>query len=140
MSNLRLVRGILYQLKRDFPCEILLRNISLSESNKKTGVISKSFEVISVRRAILLPAILKPSFIYDLSFIAASKNFTYGGLFGASTRVVIVDGRDIPSLFKIEEGLQVVFKNQAYVLKSIEKLVENLGFLLTVTALTTSEP
>lgn len=139
MNNLRQIRNILYQLKKDFPWRIQLRNIVESSSDKKLGVVTKSFMTITVNKAILLPTKLMPSFIYDLSFIAANKNFTYGGLFGAGTRVVIVDGRDIPSTFTMEENTQVLADKIVYVVKSIDSLVGKAGFLLTVTTLSNME-
>jgi len=138
MSNIRQIKNILYQLKKDWGVAMDLRNQS-SVVDRRTGMTQKSYDSISVRRGILLPVKLVPSFVYDLSFIAANKNFTYGGLFGAGSRVVIVDGSDVPSTFTVKEDTQLIIAKGVYVVKNVETLVEKLGFLLTVTTLTNLE-
>lgn len=138
MSNLRQIKNILYQLKKDWGIAMDLRN-QTSVVDRKTGMTQKSYVGISVRRGILLPVKLTPSFVYDLSFIAANKNFTYGGLFGAGSRVVIVDGSDVPSTFTVKEDTQLIIAKAVYVVKNVEILVNKLGYLLTVTTLSNLE-
>jgi len=138
MSNLRQIKNILYQLKKDWGIAMDLRN-QTSVVDRKTGMTQKSYVGISVRRGILLPVKLTPSFVYDLSFIAANKNFTYGGLFGAGSRVVIVDGSDVPSTFTVKEDTQLIIAKAVYSVKNVETLVNKLGYLLTVTTLSNLE-
>jgi len=138
MSNLRQIKNILYQLKKDWGIAMDLRN-QTSVVDRKTGMTQKSYVSLSVRRGILLPVKLTPSFVYDLSFIAANKNFTYGGLFGAGSRVVIVDGSDVPSTFTIKEDTQLIIAKAVYSVKNVETLVNKLGYLLTVTTLSNLE-
>jgi hypothetical protein len=135
MSNLRQIKSILYQLKKDYGVPMILRNQTEGIPDRKLGSYIKAYETISVRRGIWLPKNLKPSFVYDLAFVAANKNFTYGGLFGADTRVVIVDGKDVPQTFNIREDTQLIIERAVYVVKNTEQLVKRLGFLLTVTTL-----
>ena len=138
MGNLRQVKNTLYQLKKDWGVKTDLRN-QLSVVDRKTGVTQKSFVSHSIRRGILLPVTLTPSFIYDLSFIAANKNFTYGGLFGVGSRVVILDGSDVPSTFTIKEDTQLIIAKAVYSVKNVNTLVNKIGFLLTVTTLSNLE-
>ena len=139
MDNYRQIKNILYQLKRDFPSSLRLRNLIDASSNKKTGVITRHYSTLEIRRGILLPTMMTPSFIYDLSFIAANKNFTYGGLFGSRTRLIIIDGKDVPSSFTIKEDTQVLLDDQVFLTKKVEKLVNGLGYLLTVSSLSNAE-
>jgi len=138
MSNLRQIKNILYQLKKDWGIAMDLRN-QTSVVDRKTGMTQKSYVSLSVRRGILLPVKLTPSFVYDLSFIAANKNFTYGGLFGAGSRVVIIDGSDVPSTFTVKEDTQLIIAKAVYSVKNVETLVNKLGYLLTVTTLSNLE-
>ena len=138
MSNLRQIKNILYQLKKDWGIAMDLRN-QTSVVDRKTGMTQKSYVSTPVRRGILLPVKLTPSFVYDLSFIAANKNFTYGGLFGAGSRVVIVDGSDVPSTFTVKEDTQLIIAKAVYSVKNVETLVNKLGYLLTVTTLSNLE-
>jgi hypothetical protein len=139
MGNLRQVKNILYQLKKDWGVSMQLRNPASSDLDRKIGTVLTAYQILKIRKGIWLPAKLSPTFIYDLSFIAANKNFTYGGLFGANLRVVIVDGHDVPKTFTIKENTQLVVEKSVYVVKNIEKLVNRLGYLLTVTTLSNLE-
>lgn len=63
--------------------------------NLKTGTAVQKTKMIEVRRAAILPGRHKRDFDYDLSFIAANKNFTYGGFFDKIDVVIIVDNADL---------------------------------------------
>jgi hypothetical protein len=133
------VQGVLYRLKRDYGKPMEIRNLALSEAHRASGAITTGFQILKIQKGILLPARMVPSFVYDLAFIAANKNFTYGGFFGASTRTVIVDGRDLPKNFEVKESSQLIIESSPYSIKNVEKLVERLGLLLAVTTLSNLE-
>jgi hypothetical protein len=139
MGNLRQIKNIIYQLKKDYGTRMSLRNPTSSDQDRKTGTVLVSYQILKIRRGIWLPEKLVPSFVYDLSFIAANKNFTYGGLFGAGSRVVIVDGKDVPSTFIIKEDTQLVIDKVVYSIKNVDQIVNRLGYLLTVTTLSSLE-
>lgn len=139
MGNIRQLRNILYQLKKDWGVPMSFRNPTEAEPDRKVGTILTSYQILKIRRGIWLPVKLTPAFVYDLSFIAANKNFTYGGLFGANTRVVIVDGNDVPNTFTVKENTQLIVDKVVYVVKNVESLVNRMGYLLTVTTLSNSE-
>lgn len=93
--NLRQIRNILYRLKREFGVPLVLHTISsYAEPNLETGTTDIQTTSINIRRAIKLNVKLQRTFVYDLSFIAANKNFTTGGLFDKYDNVIIVDAHD----------------------------------------------
>jgi hypothetical protein len=134
MSVLRQVSVILYRLKRNYPSEVILRKIINNNSDLKTGEVSRSYRSVKIKRAAVLPEKRIPEFIYDLSYAAANRNFAYGGYFSSSTRLVIIDDKDIPKDFKINEGDEVLFDDKIHSLKVITDTADKRGYLLTVTS------
>ena len=139
MNNLRQISVILYRLKRDFGSPIQLRNPNTSSVNRETGVVDLSYDSISIPRAIVLPAKAVPSFVYDLSYLTANKNFSYGGFFGSHTRTIIVDGKDLVDDFLIKEKTEAIFEESVHILKDFNPTVTNKSYLLTVTTLSSLE-
>ncbi len=135
MNNLRQISIILYRLKRNYGTRILLRRLLKDRTNLETGKVSREYIEVKIKRGIALPEQLKPSFVYDIAFLAANKNFTYGGLFGSSTRLVILDGKDIPSSFVIAEDDELIFDRKIHSVKSINDTAEKKGYILTVTTI-----
>jgi hypothetical protein len=139
MNNLRQITAILYRLKRNYGGEVKLRNRLYSDVDRKTGKLDVNYDTITIRKAIILPAKAVPSFVYDLAYTAAGRNFTYGGLFGSHTRNVIVDGVDLIEDFLVKEKTEVLFEQSIHVLKDFRPTATNLSFLLTVTTLSSLE-
>lgn len=70
--------------------------------DRAAGTAARTDADYSIKRAIVSPASQAGDFVYDLSFIAANKNFTYGGFFDTTQRYVIFDVRDIDKASDIE--------------------------------------
>ena len=132
-NNLRQISVILYRLKKNYATEVIIRRMIDDVTSLKTGKVHREYKTIKIRRGIVLPEQLKPTFVYDIAFLAANKNFTYGGLFGSSTRLVIIDGKDIPSDYVIEEEDEVVFNDKVHAVKNINDTAGKKGYILTVT-------
>lgn len=88
-------KNILYPLKRRYGLPAKIQRLTGVVNNVETGVQAKTYEVIVIKRAILLPQNTIRKFIYDLSFIAANKNFTYGAFFDNTSRIILIDGKDL---------------------------------------------
>lgn len=139
MNNLRQISTILYKLKKDYGGPIDLRNQIETVVNRKTGNISIDYDTVKIRRAIILPARVTPSFIYDLSYTAANRNFSYGGLFGSHLRNVIVDGKDLSDDFLIKEKTEALFENAIYVLKDYYPTAGPRSYILALSSLSSME-
>lgn len=123
------VINVLYRLKMDYGVPATLKNVGISESNFKTGVASKTYESAELQRAILLPQQTAAQILYTLS---TSQNFNYGGLFNIHNRTLIIDGKDLPTIFEISMGTLVILSTVTYSVKAFEKLIDNLGYILTI--------
>ena len=71
------MRGVIYQLKKDYGKPLVLRRPIANNIDAANGTIDRKYEVQKVRRAIILPGNLSRSFVYDLTYVAANKNFAY---------------------------------------------------------------
>jgi len=139
MNALRQISIILYRLKRTHGVAVKIRKMSTDNTDLETGRTIREYVTLDVKRGIVLPAKLIPSFAYDIAYLAANKNFTYGGIFGSSTRLVIIDGRDVPSDFKIEEDDEIIFNQAVHSIKNIVDTAQKRGYILTVTTVSSVE-
>jgi len=74
------------------------------------------------------------SFEYDLTYIAANKNFTYGGFYDDSSRLIILDYKDLKNS-KLTPRINdiIVYNSREWLVKQIVSLDINYGYALTVT-------
>lgn len=129
MNNIRQIRLILYRLKRDFGQPLTFTQTTSLDQDVKTGQVTRTERIIRIRRAPILDVAMSRTFSYDLSFIAANKNFTYGGLYDVGTRMIIVDGCDIPKDYTPTLNDSCTHADQVYQLESIEPTVYKLGYI-----------
>lgn len=138
-NNLREIRKIIYRLKRQWGLRLTYIRPGQAVHDVETGEISRVFEKIYVKRAILLPSKLDRSFVYDLTYIAANNNFVGGGFFDRDSRVILLDGRDLPKDFKPDLNDHVEFDSIRYELLSINPTAQYKAYLLRVQAITSSK-
>lgn len=132
MNTIRQIKLILYRLKRDFGQLINIITVRSMTQNVQTGQIVVDERTIKVKRAIIIDEKISRDFVYDLSFIAANKNFTYGGLFDTSTRNIIVDGIDLPRDYVPTLNDRLVHNGERYQFKKIDSTVYNLGYIFNL--------
>jgi len=85
----------------------------------------------TIAKALILPGRSAKTFNYDLTFLAANKNFTYGGTYDATTRDIIIDRNDIGS-FGIDLQTRVRFNGSDYEIKTLNDFEESNSVYLTV--------
>lgn len=141
---LRQTKKIVYRLKRQYGLRMSIKYMSASDQyDLETGVVTRTLAEITIRRGILLPQKVIREFSYDLSFIAANKNFTYGGFYQRGQRWVIIDSKDLPTDFAINGEMYIVFNSRRYEIKEHDKipdgLVKGYAWLLKVEQVTSSD-
>jgi len=130
MANvLRQISTILYRMKRNFGLPARLRVVS-DAYNVQTGVVTPSNTDYAIRRVILLPRRSLRDFVYDLSFIAANKNFTYGGLFDADKRAIIIDTKDLPVGVRPTQDMIIIFDTEQYDILEVHRFEMDRGYIL----------
>lgn len=93
--NAQMIRRLLYAFKRQWGTQLDYVQIVTSESDDRTG--DRSIQ----RQVFCLPAVLLPQnqvrkFIQDIGYLAANKNFTYGGLNDFNKIAVLISKYDMP--------------------------------------------
>ncbi len=131
-NALRQITMIIYRLKRNYGLRVVIRKRISSAPNLETGKLNTSTQDIIVRRAPVLEGRILQSFFYDLSFIAANKNFTYGGFIDNNTRAIIFDAKDLPKDFEENTEDQIIFDNRVYEIKEILPAELNKAYVYLV--------
>ncbi len=129
----RLIRKAIYRLKRDYGFAITLHKITDVALNLETGVKTRTTRFKKIQRAVILPGRMFRSFVYDLSYIAAAKNFTSGGFFDADDKVIIIDWQDVRD-FTINVDDYVLYDNKQFQVVSIRDFELDTAYFLKVRA------
>lgn len=90
------MRQLFYPLKRERGEPVQVHQIETNDLNITSGAITKTYRTYKVKKAIVLPVGIARTFVYDLAYIAANKNFTGGGLFDKMYTTVIIELPDLP--------------------------------------------
>jgi len=98
MNNI-MIRRLLYAFKRQWGTVFDYVQILTSEVDDRTGSRNIKRDVLRLP-AVLLPQSQLRKFIQDIGYLAADKNFTYGGLNDFNTITLLVDRFDAPSQFR----------------------------------------
>lgn len=138
MSQLRKNRVFIYKLKRQFGQRIRFYVPTISTRNVITGVQTRQYDETVVKRGIVLPSTLDRSFIYDLAYIAASKNFTGGAYFDRNNRMIIIDARDLPKDLKPKIKMHIEFDDERFEIKTIDTIPPRAAYIITVQSISNS--
>ena len=123
MTMHREIKRIIYTLKRQWGTTMTIKR-ETTALDVDTGVETPTtVDSVTLSRGILLPRKLRTDFAYDLSFIAANKNFTYGGFFGKNSRLVLIDANDLGS-YVIAKQDYVVINSKRYVINDLDEYEE----------------
>jgi hypothetical protein len=131
MPNLYFIKRALYKLKQNygFPLDIyrVLRNDVNLATGRKTVLKTK----FPVRRAILIQApMLARKFSYDLTYLAANKNFAYGALYDVESTAFLIAVDDLPRGFVPTLDDYVIYNHKRYNVTEAELLDHKMAFFL----------
>ena len=116
----RMMRQVLYSLKRLYGGSIDIYTINSSVTNQETGVTTLSKDIVHVDRAIVLPARKVKEIRKSISQISANKMFVVGGTYDAGRRIFILDRLDTPSL-TLTNNSYLVYRDRKYEFESVEE-------------------
>lgn len=106
------LKRIIYRLKRDFGVKISLSKIDSRTRDLVTGAMAEASTDTVVTRAAVLPRELLRDFSYDLTYIAANKNFTYGAVYNEISYVILIDSKDLPSGYVLNLEDKIIFNGR----------------------------
>jgi hypothetical protein len=124
----------LYQLKRDYGANLTYYSVGDVTVDFSTGQQSRELKDYFIRRAIVLSVDVLKKFEYDLSFVAANKNFVYGGIFDRSSRLIVLDAKDLPVGFRYDTEDYIEYSKKRWNIEKITELEFNVGWILKVNA------
>lgn len=133
-NRLRLIKGVLYRLKRSFGCPLTVYQQNPENVDLETGRASITRTSYEIRQAIVLPSKIHRGFTYDIGFLKANSNFTYGGIYTDAIRQVIIDRKDLPVGLELDSTDQfyIVYSGQRWELKAVEEIEYKLAYTITL--------
>ncbi len=127
----RFIRKVLYTLKREYGFDITFHKMTGQTLDLEDGTSTQTFEIKRIKRAIVLPDSKRDTFEYDLAFIAAAKNFTYGGSYTTSLRRIIIDRQDLGD-YTIELRDYIIWNEKRWEVAKIDSYELETGFIVQI--------
>lgn len=128
----RFIKDLIYGLKRVYgqPVDLYLR--TAATMNPSTGRVSVTESKHSIKKVPVIPGDQSEHFKYDLSFIAANKNFTYGGVFDLTKRTLLIDAIDLPRNYVPNLTDAFVIEEKRFQIKSITDYNQKRSYVYVV--------
>jgi hypothetical protein len=127
MSKLKHTKNTIYRLKQRMGLPIYYHIIDEHSVDPITGEKTTVLSVINIKKAVVLRAREFRSFVYDLAFISANKDFTTGGFFDPEDRRVLLQASDLnghnPQIWDY-----FIFQNDRYDVKEVLEFENNYAF------------
>lgn len=140
-NQLRFVKDVLYQLSKQYGTPLDIYRVTSSTADTTTGRKTVAKTVCNIKRAIVLPSDVSSRFVYNHTYIAADKQFTYGGLFDINVRTVIVDKRKIPSDWDLKgENFYAVCDGVKYDFKLVTQTIDHASWVIILKAIEGTPP
>ena len=127
----RIIKQTLYQLKTEYGAQVQVYKLDSATTDYKTGVKTASKSVITVRKAVVMPAASLRKFVQGISYLSASKPFASQGGQGwdGTSRAFIFLGSDLPGYeWEVEDW--IVYRDRRYDVAEIETLEFNTGWMI----------
>jgi len=131
-TRLKFVKRVFYKLKRAYGLPIVYYQRVSHQTEPDDGDKHTEYLTFLVRRAVVLRAREFRSFVYDLAYISANKDFTTGAFFDVNDRVIVIDALDVSDTFRPTNDDYIIFQNQKFEVKEIEHFENNYGWMCLV--------
>lgn len=129
-NNSHEVTKAIYTLKRTLSKPVVLQKILTTSRDTKTGERIREIQNIPIRRVVVGDTSVLKKFVYDLSYIAANKNFTTGALFDQFDTLFIIDGKDLPKGVEVNQDSRVILDSQLYEIKSFTRTQDKRSYII----------
>lgn len=115
------IRKAIRRLERRYGSTITLKNELERATNYQTGSLTRTYESFTLADCMVRPVTLNRDFAYGLSFLAANKNFTFGGKFDKGVRQVTILRDRLPQGFRVDLRTLIFIDNDPCIIKLVEK-------------------
>lgn len=119
---------VLYALERKWGVLAALYKVTAVTPNLDTGATAVTCTKYAIPKLITHGIEWSQKFEYDLSFLAANKNFAYGGLYTPGDRIAVI--RNTMGITAIEMKDYLVHDGKRYEMQQIEALDYQAGWIL----------
>lgn len=119
----------LYRLKRSLSYPVVVQKIIDTTRDSECGTRIRTFQHYALKAVVGNTDVLK-KFVYDLSYIAANKNFTTGALFDQYDVLIIIDGNDLPKGVEINHDTRIIRDGQLHEIKSYTNSADNKSYVI----------
>lgn len=124
--------SVIKRLRSRYGTTISVTNYTTTGTNYTTGVETKTAATVSGVKAIVVQASSAKKFAYDIAFLAANTNFTYGGLFNRVSYVVILLKSDYSGALTNESI--ITFGSSNYQVEGFIELNDLSGYIINMRA------
>lgn len=125
----RAVRRILYTFRRIYGVPADLYKVTVANPDYETGRPGVSRTKVSLPQVITGSVELMKKFEYDLGYVKANSNFTYGATFEIGDRIAIIDGTYLQG-YNIQQKDYLVYDTTRYDMVKIHKMDGEVGYIL----------
>lgn len=129
--SLNFVSRTISNLKKRYGVSLEYYRPITNNFDPMTGVVTRAYQSIAIKKAIVLPTKIMRSFKYDLAFVAANKNFTDGGFYDKGELTACIEYKDM-QLIRPELDDFVVYLGRKWEVKSVNEWAEAQAYELTI--------
>lgn len=130
ISNI--IRQVLYSLKRQYGGPVDVYRLDSTSTNRQTGKKTVVKSVFKIKLAPILPVSLSRQISQSISQISANKAFVQPAAgYVRGMRNFILDRKDLPLGFDLENDDWLVYKNRRYDIKTIQDFEFDAGYIVT---------
>ena len=110
---------------RDYGVAVSWITLNSIATDLATGEVTPDENKVKIKKAVLMPETLARKFSYDLSYIAANKNFVYGGFYDRGDGALIFLSSYLPENRNLNDFIEI--GTNRFEIKDI--LIHPLGFV-----------
>lgn len=119
---------LLYSLERKWGVSADLYKVGLVAPNLELGRTGEQATKYPFTKFITHGVTIELKFEYDIGYLAANKNFTYGGIFMPNDRLAII--RNIFNLKSIDMKDYIIYDGKKYAMQTVVDLDYHTGWIL----------
>ncbi len=125
-------RLILYALRQKWgvPADFYKMSVAPTANSIETGNKGVTRTKTHIPNLMTTSVDFIRKFEYDIGFLAANKNFTYGGFFEPGDRLAVLDGAYLAEGMDIDQKDYFVYGGRRYDIQRIEVFDHQVGWML----------
>jgi hypothetical protein len=133
MKNVQAMKDILYRMKQNYGAPATYIKILNDSTDSVTGQRTVQRDILFLKKVVELPEDVVRKYWYDIAFIKANTNFTYGAEVDIISKQVIIDVKDLKG-HVIEQRDFIIINHERFHIEKIYLLEQNVGYLLSLKA------